>query len=328
MMVLVDDDVIVAAAASSSVVELHELMIHSYRRRHVVIGNFEPWFSTLDQQSASSYRTAMGYSIRGSATHIGNVATVHIKLNANGKWHDPIAELSLSDALRLLQEPLGIIVENAKNDWEFLRKLVTQVTRETLDQALSNGWITILHGGGADMVANISRRAAVQHLLLRTFAMFDSDRHHPDELAAGWQPISPVACQGYKTEDTARAHLGSRYWRLERRFIESYLPKAELEAHEAANRNVLAGATEAFFKMPQRSRSYYNMKDGFNSTSNNAQVRQQDLYAGVAEPDRALLAKGFSRAANRYTNSQAHFAWDTEAQAEAAAQLPKLLRLI
>lgn len=328
MMVLVDDDVIVAAATSSRVVELHELMAYVYRRRHVVIGNFEPWFATLDQQTAGSYRAAMAYSIRGSTTHIGSVATIHIKLNANGTWHDPIAELCLADALRLLQEPLGIIVENATNDWNFLRKLVTQVAREILDQALNNGWITILHGGGAEMVANISRRAAVQHRILRTFAMFDSDRHHPDELAADWQPAAQVTCQGYNTENTAREHLGSRYWRLERRFIESYLPKAELAAHEEANRNISAGATDAFFRMPQRSRSYYNMKSGFNSITNNAQVRQQDLYAGVAGPDLALLAKGFGRAAGRYTDSQANFAWDTEARAEAEAQLPKLLRLI
>jgi len=328
MMVLVDDDVIVAAAASNRVVELHELMAHVYRRRHAVIGNFEPWFATLDSQTASSYRTAMAYSLRGSITHIGSVATVHIKLNTNGAWNDPRAELSLSDGLRLLQEPLGIIVENAENDWNFLRKVVTQVAREALDRALDNGWITILHGGGADMVSNILSRAAVRHRILRTFAMFDSDRHHPDELAAGWQPEGQVTCQGYITEGVARENLGSRYWRLERRYIESYLPKAELAAHEAVNGNVPPGATNAFFRMPHQSRWYYNMKKGFDSTTNGAQARQRDLYVSVAEQDRVLLAKGFGRAASRYTNSQATFAWDTEARVEADAQLPKLLRLI
>lgn len=329
MMVLVDDDVIVAAvAASNNTVEFHELMAHNYRRRHIVIGNFEPWFATLDQPTANTYRLGMAYSIRGSTTHIDSVATVHVKLNANLAWTDPVAELSLADALSLLKEPLGIFVENAGNDWDFLLKIVSQVTRETLERAVEEGWITVLHGGGADMVTNIVKRSTMQRRILRTFAMFDSDRHHPDELAEGWKPVSPVACQGYLTEIAARTHLGKRYWRLQRRFIESYLPKAEIEAHELASGNVPRGAAEAFFRMPMQSRWYYDMKRGLSSTSNSAQVRQQGLYAGLGVKDRTLLAKGFGRAAGRYTESKDPFAWDPEAMAEAAVQLPKLLRLI
>lgn len=328
MRVLVDDDVIENAVENSDFIHLHELMAHACRQRHFIIGNFEPWLGKLDVHTCNGYRSALAYSIRAVGAQIQGTATIHIKKNARGLWVDPLAELSLVDALRLLQEPLGIIVENAKNDWNFLRKISTTITRDLLDKALADGWITILHGGGADMVANISSRANYKYQALRTFAMFDSDRHHPDELDSNWIPIHPIKCQGYLTEQSALQYLGNRYWRLERRFIESYLPKSEVEVVEASNGNIPRGASDVLFRLPKKSRWYYNMKNGFAYIKNSAHIRQQALYDAVTDRDKMLLAIGFPNAASRYTDSDADFAWDKEAQDEAKAQLPKLLRLI
>lgn len=327
MKVLIDNDVI-AWAMQNDVTALHELILHLCRGRHQLIGNFNPWFVTLDATTATAYQNAMNLSLRAAVTAANNVATVHVKMNASGSWTDPIAELSLGDALRILREPLGVIVENSMNDWNFLRNITTQGVRQRLDHALAEGWVDILHGGGADIVSIIEGRASLNHKILRTFALFDSDRHHPDELAAGWQPPENSTCQGYITECAARQFLGDRYWMLARRYIESYLPRAELEKHEAANRNVPSGATAAFFNLPEQARWYFDMKKGFNSDcKNSAVVRQRGIFAAVNPDDRLRLASGFGRPSSRYSENN-NFNWDPAAKAEAAAQVSRILRLI
>lgn len=329
MIVFVDDDVVFEALSSENFFALHALFSFGKSGKHILIGDFEPWFSLLDQITATGYKSIVENSIRLYTTYPANAAGVRIKLNSTQLWNDPIAELSLENGLRLLQEPLGLFFENSTNDWHFLRKLVTQPEREKLDTGVANGWIVILHGGGSDIVQNIANRAVQGYTALRTFALFDSDRHHQDELDQAWHPINNIQCQGYKNEMAAISHLGKRYWRLNRRFIESYMPKAQLCKYEQENANVKSGITEAYFRMDKNSRWFYNMKDGLSNQKNHALSRQQNLYSSLTVQDANLLHNGYgSGLGSTYVSSNDTFSWDSDALSEASRELPKLLRLI
>ncbi|MGN7614431.1 hypothetical protein ACQZV8_20365, partial [Magnetococcales bacterium HHB-1] len=94
--------------------------------------------------------------------------------------------LSLDDALDVLDEPLGIIVENAENDWKFLLGCMPERVRKKILEMDKNRWLKPLHGGGSDIKKQIISRSKKEQERFRTFAFFDSDRRHPDELDLSW----------------------------------------------------------------------------------------------------------------------------------------------
>src|SRR3990167_7790631 len=244
MRVIIDKEVVDAAANAQSVTKLHRLLGFAVEGRNVVIANpidgFADWLSGLDH------------------------ATVHICLQQTGVWKNPISTLSLDEAVSLLDHPLGLLVENAANDWHFLRRMMRASERQRLQYAVSRRWVEVLHGGGADLVPRLHDRASTPEGALRTFVLFDSDRRHPDELDSSWTPTLSEACQGFLNEAEAKAKVADRYWRLNRRSIESYLPRAELEIKVSNTQGVPTGAVDVFFRMQPEARWYFNMKKGLN----------------------------------------------------------------
>lgn len=241
--------------------------------------------------------------------------------------------------LCLEQPELGILVENADNDWSFLLGVLRVVLRapelSRMDRAVKERWAVPLHGGGDTLGARLNARLEDVATRLRTFVMFDSDRLHPEEFAPSWTPERPgqrpVACEAFHWELRAQAALPDRYWRLQRRFIESYMPKDEL-AHGAA-RGTHADAVEAFLRMNRDQRWHFNMKKGFQGDSRRDDwERCRDLYDSLNErpEDRRALEKGFGGTlADLYQEALTRaFAWDAEAQEEASTVKRKLLGLL
>lgn len=331
MKAIVCEGVVPTRARSNDVSMLHRLLYFAIEGRHIVLfesaSELEDWLNTLDTPTSQAYRQAVNISSRLSTTLTQDTATVRIAEIEQEHWETPTSTLTIANAINLLAEPLGIVLENAKNDWNFLIGIMRKSERDIVQKAFERRWLEAVHGGGSDIKQLLADRKTNPSTRLRTFSMFDSDRRHPDELAPNWEPINQEACQGYINEISAQSAAIGGYWRLTRRFIESYIPRHELEKVNG----VPQGAIDAYFRLSRHGRWYFNMKKGFkgDEPAENAH-RAKNLYSAVSQEDRAVLKNGFGRKlADRYQLSGTEeFAWDSDALHEATTELPKLMRLL
>lgn len=333
MKVEVSEGVVDAALGSSNVMKLHKLLGFACEGRHVILFDDQKsqrkCLDTFTTETRTIYAEALEYMYRLSAQLPADVATIRIDNIASESWSVPLAVLSLDQALSTLEEPLGIIVENAENDWCFLCGIMRTSERQRITQAQQRGWLRAYHGGGSTLQAEVQRRLSFPQQSLRTFVLFDSDRRHPGELAPEWSPAANEQCQGYTVQRELDPLLPGRYWMLKRRFIESYMPVDEMA--DAVSGNVHSDAIDAFSRMGQDARWYFNMKKGFNGDlAVENKHRCLNLYSDINDDDRNALNSGFGRSfADRYQEAvNVEFNWDQEARLEASSALPNLMRLL
>ncbi len=333
MKVHISQAVVASAIGTRDLLKLHQLLLFACEGRHVVLFDtpsaLNECLNTIDAGSRSIYSTALGQMERVAAQLPANAAAIRIENTASPSWDDPLAVLPLDRALAALSVPLGIIMENATNDWCFLLGIMRPSERDRIRKAVDKGWAKPLHGGGSNLRTELPRRLERQEEALRTFVMFDSDRRHPDELTATWEPTRTEACQGFVIQKLLHPQLQQRHWMLKRRFIESYMPESEMNKEAMLNNR--ADAVNAFFRMSQHARWYFNMKKGFKGDESiENRHRCLDLYVGVANADRVLLHEGFGRKfADQYQQALTYeFDWDAEARQEAFDTLPRLMRLL
>lgn len=337
MKVIVSGEVISAVSVTADVWKLHQLLVLACEGRHAVFvdppTSLTAWLATIDAPSRLAYTSAIKLCAQQATTFPTDAATIHIMQSGTSVWADPVATLTLDDALEALSEPLGVFVENSANDWHFLCKIMRRSERERIERAAKKGWICALHGGGSTLLAQVESRVKNPATGLRTFVFFDGDRLHPDECAAGWTPVRPgrrpARCQAFGWEQIFKEKLPLRYWMLKRRFIESYMPQSELD--KAASPKVNADTVEAFTRFSKAGRWYFNMKEGFaGDERRDDKERCRDLFDQISQADRAALKCGFgNQLANYYSNVDAsEFNWDDDAREEAEQALPKLMRLL
>lgn len=330
--VLTADAVAVILADQAKSSKLHTLLGHARDGRHTVVVDpenaLDGWLSTIDAASRNEYGRALQLCAREALLQGRDIATIKIAAGPVATWDDPLAELSLDLTLDVLAEPLGVLVENAENDFAFILSLMSLSQRESFRRKIEQRWIESLHGGGSDAIARLRARSARPAMKLRTYFMFDSDRLHPDECDPSWDGSSPdgsrVECQAFRWEPEVMQHLSGRYWRLHRRFIESYMPIDELQEENST-------AAEAWGRLSDEQRWFYNMKDGFaKDLGRHDSARARDLYRDVTDEDRAALERGFgSKLAARFQKADNHcFNWDRAALTEARHQISQLLRLV
>ncbi|VVE18590.1 hypothetical protein PIN31009_03010 [Pandoraea iniqua] len=328
---LTADAVAVILADEEKSSKLHTLLGHARDGRHTVVVDpanaLDGWLSTIDDASRNQYGIALQLCAREASLQGRDIATIKIAAGPVATWDDPLAELPFDLTLDVLAEPLGVLVENAENDFAFILSLMSPSQRESFLRKIDRRWIEPLHGGGSDAIARLRARSDRPAMKLRTYFMFDSDRLHPDECAPTWDGSSPdgrqIECQAFRWEPEVMKHLSGRYWRLHRRFIESYMPIDELQAENS-------NAAEAWGRLSEEQRWFYNMKDGFaKDRKRHDSARARDLYGDVADEDRAALEQGFgSKLAGRFQKHANHcFNWDRAALTEARHQIYQLLRL-
>jgi hypothetical protein len=333
MKVIVSEDAVRSLIGSPDSYKVHLLLSFAIEGRHVILfedqSALQDWIARQDPALRASYSRTAEFSARTASLMASNASTIYIAGDGAAEWRDPISRVSIDEALDVLREPLGVFVENADNDWQFVVGLMRPAEREQVKKHLSKGWLVALHGGGATLPERIRDRASSPYRALRTFAVFDSDRRHPVELEDDWSPTGQEACQGFVVEQVANQCLSSRYWRLERRFIESYMPIEEISA--TISGNIPREAPIAFSRMSKDEQWYFNMKKGFSGDSpiENAH-RNRGMYADVSEGDRIILHHGFGRKlADRYSElANREFNWDSAALREASVAISNLMRLI
>lgn len=178
-------------------------------------------------------------------------------------WPDNFAQgearLPPNVARALLERPLRLLLENGRNDWSFLGKVIPEGWRRRWDRATSQGWIEPQNAGGITEIPNVVNRLVDEghpHRL-RLWVMFDSDGRAP----------------GHRSRQAADAVESCEDWSvpyhlLERRAIESYLPKSALFDWAARRstevlRRQKREDVEAYCAMTPPQRHHYNLKEGF-----------------------------------------------------------------
>ena len=349
MQVIVSANVVQAVMGTAAVWKLYTLLGYACTGRHLI--SFDPpdcldaWLQTIDSGASEAYLYAIDLSSREWRDAAHNAATIRIEQNTAISWADPLAILPLDDALQVLAEKLGFLLENGENDWHFLLGIMPKSQRERIQNACDQGWLEPLHGGGSTIVAQLHARLKQPHRGLRTAMMFDSDRRHPLELAETWHPNEiihgPKKCDAYEWEVLVKEKIPSRYWRLQRRFIESYMPDGQLRLVVDSNK---VATLEAFLRMSPEQRWFYNMKQGFAQDRKSEKIddsdiatrievgdmRQRDLYRHISEQDKIVLESGLGKQLGQHyaqalTND---FEWDQAAIEEAQTHLPNFLRLL
>lgn len=181
-------------------------------------------------------------------------------------WPDSLAEdseinarLPLEVAIQFLERPLRVLLENGRNDWSFLCKIIPAKWRERWNQATNQGWIEPQNAGGLTEIPKILSRLVVgsDSERLRLWVMFDSDGRAPGHCSEQARDAIK-ACEDWSVP----------YHLLERRTIENYLPKSAL--HDWTTRRpdhtVRSQKFEtlgAYCKMTPTQRHHYNIKEGF-----------------------------------------------------------------
>lgn len=141
--------------------------------------------------------------------------------------------LPLGTALRVLAEPLHVLVENGLRDAEFLRRAMAPEWRDALSKWERNGRMRFEHGGGIDEMRNTveymvtdegahaawGMPAAAWGLL--HFLISDHDGLSPDVPSSSAQKLQRL-CEG--AEPSVRLHV------LRRRRQEHYLPQPAMQA--------------------------------------------------------------------------------------------------
>ncbi len=180
--------------------------------------------------------------------------------------------LPLEMARELATRPLRLLLENGRNDWGFLDKIVPGTWKERWKRAARAHWLEPEMAGGITEIPNIIRQqVAEEHARrLRTWVMFDSDARIEGHLSP-WARKALGACEEWSVSH----HL------LERRAIENYIPGATfLEwARRQPNRearNDKHARVTAYLEMNPEQRHYYNVKAGFKQDAESREKLDKD----------------------------------------------------
>ena len=195
----------------------------------------------------------------------------------------PVApdELVPERAFRLADEPLVILVENRDSDGAFVKRVVTE-----LDKSLHGLWRREGEpirfdsvGGGGQMWQEVERRAGAVPYRPRLVAVIDSDRKGPG---------NPESSNARRLRGVCEQH-GLPCWVLAKREAENYLPRVLLGGKPDAG-GEHEKRVEAWDRLSDDQKDFFDMKRGL---PNDPSEMEEDLFDGLPETDREILAAGF-----------------------------------
>ena len=199
-------------------------------------------------------------------------------------------ELRPQEALRFVDEPIVILVENRNSDGSFVRRIVAET-----DSSLNKLWqrpgrsIRLDSVGGAGEIPNeIARRVDEVPYRPRLIAITDSGRKSPEDDESVDAKRVRTACTKY----------GVSCWVLAKREAENYLPRVLLdERPDAGAQNSLT--VETWSRLSDDQKDFFNMKSGLSADNTESSRR---LFADLSPTAQRILAAGFG--------PQVHKCWE------------------
>ncbi|WDF96095.1 hypothetical protein [Aeromonas dhakensis] len=329
MLTIIKSDVISKHINSNNHYLLDKLKLFASENRHHIIfennDELDAWLSK-DLNSGHFYKESIKQNNRAAILLPNTQKKIIVTADDISTWGSFEATLTLNEAINVLETPLYVLVENSDNDWHFLLKTLDQASRDRLKHHKENRWLLPIHGGGSQITDRIIEHSQKPSDKFRVFCIYDSDRRHPDELDQNWLPVGGQGCQGYVTQQSADTHIPHSHHMLSRRFIESYIPRKQLEQCIGKNQNVSQEKIDAYFRLSKDGRWFFNMKKGFAADNNHENAgRAKIMYQGITPADKTFLNNGFGgNIADIYTQD-GDFDWDDDARHEFAQITPRIM---
>ncbi len=216
---------------------------------------------------------------------------IHVARVDRPSWQD--LRLPLDVALRVLKRPLVLLLENTRNDRNFLETITRLFPGFDLRKRIEQREIDVQTAGGSDNKMWLENRHRTPEELARLWVLSDSDSRRPwrDAGKEMYQHLSSSARE--LSQACAKHHVPLHV--LTRRSIENYLPLALLYDWSCLRQEQRNTLYDAFTKLSPAQRHHYKVKDGFAQDRKDAAHAQKvgDLYEGVPEEVMTALDRGF-----------------------------------
>jgi hypothetical protein len=179
-------------------------------------------------------------------------------------------KISLEEAIKYLQQPVKVLLENSLNDGHFLNALLNNFKKrgKKIQKHKEKKWLNYEMGGGTTMRDVVEREkmdlpsdfsTKEKHKYLRLFALIDSDKRHPTQRL-----------------DTAKQNLVDffieneiKYHVLQKREIENYLPE---EAFQSMLGSETSEETKtyirAYLDLCPTQKDFFDIEKGFHKNAN------------------------------------------------------------
>ena len=149
------------------------------------------WLNEQSKEIRDAGEKELERGLNEAANMGASVARIRVEPIVASRWED--GKLSPDDALRLMETPLWLMLENGRNDLEFVRRILGVNDRAALNEHLAAGRVEVPPSGGTGELKLFLKRLAAlpaKPLLpgdiaswfrrLRTWVMFDRDAHPND----------------------------------------------------------------------------------------------------------------------------------------------------
>lgn len=190
-------------------------------------------------------------------------------------------DLDPENAARFVEEPFYILVENRFSDGPFVKRIVCELCKP-----LSSLWARPGNpvridsvGGVGQMREEVKGKIEKQSYRPRLVAIADSDKSAPS---------AQLNDDAQKLRATCEEH-NVPCWILAKRASENYLPRILLMAWKPNNLEQVR-KVEAWSRLSEDQKDFYNMKKGLRADS------QNPLFQGMSKTDYEALFNGFGRA--------------------------------
>lgn len=250
---------------------------------------FDSWLDKQARNTRDECRLVIEQSIRDEASEPPS-RTIRIKPSGAPDWVRGTHRLPFPLAVRILKSPLDLLVENHRNDLNFLRAVARGGHRARFELALQKEWLRVQHGGGIPGVrSQIQTVSSGVRQQLKMWVLFDRDGLRP----------------GHESRESARLRelcekRSLSHHQLRRRTIENYLPREALQAwwhrqSKQAEKKRIRKLVESYLSLSEDQRHFFNLRRGFERDQRRKDQHEVgDLYADVSDEKKAVLANGLS----------------------------------
>ena len=234
------------------------------------------WVSDPGRQSHRLRELLVASTLRGAWTLAPH--TRRLRVTAHPAAPD---ELAPEQACRLADEPLVILVENRDSDRSFVARVVTELDKSLHGLCRREGEPIRFDsvGGAGQMPQEVERRTGAVPYRPRLVVVIDSDRKGPEDSESR---------DARRLRETCDRH-GLPCWVLAKREAENYLPRMLLGEKPNAGAGHVR-MVEAWERLSDDQTDFFDMKHGLPKAPS---AIEQDLFDGLPDADREILAAGF-----------------------------------
>lgn len=212
-----------------------------------------------------------------------------------------VRAFNIEEAIRFLNQPVSIVLENNKNDAYFIKSIIYNFdTTEIVKEHLKNGWIRFENAGGCGNIQNFIegdlkifedlalRNNTSPEKYYRGLIILDSDKSFKNETK---KPLHSNLEQCLDNKNISH-HI------LNKRMMENYMPDEVFESIEMTTRNLkLKEWISAYNYLNDEQKDYLNIYSGFpkDDLGNRKALDPNvaNLYKDVSPQNLDILDRGF-----------------------------------